>query len=87
MKNSVRFFTGITLLSQFGISLTAPLLICLFLCSMLTTHTGLGIWIYIPGFFLGLGSSAMTAWKFFQYVMKKNQTSEQATGISFNEHH
>lgn len=53
-----------------GISLAAPLLLCLFLCSWLNSRFMIGGWIYIPGFIMGLGGSFMTAYKLYLAIMK-----------------
>lgn len=78
---------NITLISQFGLSLVTPLLICLFLCVFLCNKTGVGAWIYIPGFILGLGSSAASFYKLYQTVVsgeKKNEKNK--VRASFNRH-
>ncbi|MCR5323700.1 MAG: AtpZ/AtpI family protein [Lachnospiraceae bacterium] len=77
----------LTFLSQFGLSLVIPLLMCLFLCYWLTTRFGFGGWIYIPGFILGLGSSCMTAWKFYVSVNEKNRKNKKKDPPSFNQHY
>ena len=78
---------NLTLLSQLGLSLVVPVLMCVFLCYWLTTRFGFGSWIYIPGFILGLGSSAMTAWKFYTAVIMKNKKNEKKKPPSFNRHY
>lgn len=85
MKQWGPLMKQITLISQFGISLVVPLLLCLFLCSWLTERFALGSWIYIPGFILGLGSSAMTAYKLYLTVLKREQ-KEKKPRTAFNRH-
>ena len=77
MKDWQYILKNLSLLSQMGISLAAPLLLCLFLCS----------WLNIPGFIMGLGGSFMTAYKLYLAIMKtqkkkKNREHEKA----FNRH-
>ena len=50
MKDWQYILKNLSLLSQMGISLAAPLLLCLFLCSWLNSRFMIGGWIYIPGF-------------------------------------
>lgn len=70
---------------QFGLSLVIPLFICILICVLLTDKLNLGSWVYIPGFILGLGGSAMTAYKFYLAEMKKTN-SEKKPKASFNRH-
>ena len=85
-KNMREALKYLTFLSQFGLSLVVPILICLFLCYWLTTRFGFGGWIYIPGFIFGLGSSCMTAWKFYVSVNEKNKKEKKKQPPSFNRH-
>lgn len=85
MKNWSYILRNLSLLSQMGISLAAPLLLCLLFCSWLTRHFSLGGWIYIPGFFFGLGGSAMTAYKLYQGIMKQEKKNNRKRS-AFNQH-
>ena len=78
-------FKNLTMLSQLGLSLVVPILVCLFLCYWLTTSFSVGGWIYIPGFIFGIGSSCMTAWKFYNSVILKNKKDKKKPP-SFNDH-
>lgn len=75
----------LTILTQFGLSFITPLLLCLALCAWLAHRFGLGNWIYIPGFFFGMGGSAMVAYKLY-LVETKRQKKEKKNKISFNRH-
>jgi hypothetical protein len=86
MKEWSQICKQLTLLSQMGLSLAAPLLICIFVCSWLTVKLGVGGWIYIPGFFFGLGGSAMTAYKVYLAIMKKEKKKKREIRAAFNEH-
>ena len=82
----------LSMLTQFGLSLVAPVLICVGFCAFLTARTGIGPWIYIPGFLFGLGGSVSTALKFGKMVSgqqkreDKDRKIKKRKGISFNEH-
>ena len=88
MKYWMEALKGVTMLAQFGLSLVIPILLCLGLCRWITVSTSVGGWVYIPGFILGLGSSAMTAWKFYLAATKTKgeKDKEKKKGISFNRH-
>ena len=62
---------------------------CLLICYILCSKGIAGVWVYIPGFILGLGASFMTAYKFYMYVMKKEKKRSEKIrrmGIYFNRH-
>ncbi|MFR2780863.1 MAG: hypothetical protein ACLTBL_07740 [Clostridium sp.] len=46
----------------------------------------MGTWIYIPGFFFGLGGSGATAWKVYQNIMKHQKKKKRTNERAFNEH-
>ncbi len=78
---------NITLLTQLGLSLVTPLLVCLALCWWLCARVGLGGWVYIPGFFFGLGGSGMSAYKVYMTVIGRAHREGKEDKISFNSHH
>ena len=88
MKRWSQILKQFALVSQLGLSLIMPTLLCLLACMLLTTYAGVGAWIYIPGFILGLGSSFMTAYKFYQAVIRKEEAAgrKDKDKISFNSH-
>ena len=89
LKDWQYILRNLSLLSQMGISLAAPLLLCLFLCSWLNSHFMIGGWIYIPGFIMGLGGSFMTAYKLYLVIMKEQKTTKKKNREherSFNRH-
>lgn len=53
MKGWAHTMSSLSMFSQLGLSLAAPLLLCVLICSWLTGRFGIGTWIYIPGFSLG----------------------------------
>ena len=82
-----KIMTQFALVGQLGLSLVMPLLICIFACYMMNTRWGFPGWIYIIGFFFGLGGSMMTAYKVYLETTKKTEgkkRSEKET--SFNKH-
>ena len=88
MKMFTEILKQLSWLTQFGLSLLTPTVLCIGVCYLLCSRLGLGAWIYIPGFILGLGSSAMVAWKFYKWVMKdeKKAGKKKDRSVSFNEH-
>ncbi len=77
---------NLALLTQLGLSLIMPLLMCLAACYLLVSRLGIGAWVYIPGFILGLGGSFMTAWKVYLSVTAKQQKNPRGNQRGFNQH-
>lgn len=76
MKKWTGMITNLTMLTQFGLSLVTPLFLCLALCWWLCDRFSVGTWIYLIGFFFGIGGGAVTAWKFGQSVLRHQKRSE-----------
>ena len=88
MKKYSEIFKNLSLVTQLGLSLIMPVLLCLFICWLLVSKTGVGTWVYIIGFFFGLGGSAATAYKVWKSVMKpkKDGEEDQPDRVGFNDH-
>ncbi len=88
MKNWSDLIRNLTMLTQFGLSFITPLLLCLAGCWWLTSHAGAGGWVYIPGFFFGMGGSGMVAYKTYLAVMARDakKKEKEKPKISFNSH-
>ncbi|WP_314834171.1 AtpZ/AtpI family protein [Oribacterium sinus] len=85
MKEWSKAFRNLTILSQFGLSLAMPLLLCLFVAYQLREHFHISYWIYLPAFFFGLAASFMTAYKFYLSVSEKEKKQE-TKDRAFNQH-
>ena len=85
MKDLAKFSKQLILLTQFGLSVIMPLLLCLLGCWLLVDKLAVGGWIYIPGFFFGLGGSGMTAWKMYLSV-QKDMDKKPKSKKSYNNH-
>lgn len=85
MKEWSKAFRNLSILSQFGLSLAMPLLLCLFVAYQLREHFHLSYWIYLPAFFFGLAASFMTAYKFYLSVSEKEKKQERKDR-AFNQH-
>ncbi|MDD4851139.1 MAG: AtpZ/AtpI family protein [Gemmiger sp.] len=73
-------------LTQFGLSLLMPLLLCLAGCWWLTTNAGVGGWVYLPGFLLGLGGGAAAFRQFARMLQKKADADKPNHPAGFNRH-
>lgn len=86
MKSWSDILKNITMLTQFGLSFITPLLMCLAVCWWLSVHQGVGGWVFIPGFFFGMGGSAMVAYKLYLSVTNRQKKDKKKAHISFNRH-
>ena len=86
IETAVRDPANVTMLSQLGLSFITPLLLCLALCWFIISKTGVGVWVYIPGFFFGMGGSATVAYKFYLSINKQQKKKHKKDKIYFNRH-
>lgn len=86
MKQWSEIIRNITMLSQLGLSFITPLLLCLAICWFLTSRMGIGGWVYILGFFFGMGGSGTVAYKFYLSVNRQEQKKEKKNKVYFNRH-
>ena len=73
VRNVSKLIGQFAMVGQLGLSLLMPLLMCLFACYLLVTKLSLPVWIYIPGFILGLGAYMTTAYKVYLSVVQKEE--------------
>lgn len=86
MKNWSEIIKNLTMLSQLGLSFITPLLLCLAACWWLNVYIGVGGWVYILGFFFGLGGSFTVAYKLYLSVMSRQKKEEKKKKVFFNRH-
>lgn len=86
MKQFMKIYKDLLMLSQLSLSFITPILLCLALSWWLSSYVGL--WVYIPGFLLGLGSAFMVAYKFYLSVTKKEEREKDSKKkkASYNKH-
>ena len=77
---------GLAWLTQLGISLAAPLLLCIGGCWWLQQRFSLGNWILAAGIILGLGGSASTAIGFYRHFRQKAEKDGKGYPDAFNSH-
>ena len=86
MKKHMEMMKNLTILTQFGLSFITPIIMCLAVCYRLNMKLHVGMWVYIIGFFLGIGSSFTVAYKLYLSVMKHEKQEKRKKTLSFNEH-
>lgn len=60
-------------LTQLGLSLALPPVLCLWGAGWLTRRFGLGGWVYLAAIVLGIGASACTFIQFAQMLNRRNK--------------
>lgn len=73
-------------LSQLGLSILAPPLLCVWGCSWLQTRFGIGSWLMVVGLILGLGASVSSALHFYAVVRKQAEAGKKDKPQSYNKH-
>ena len=86
MKDWMQISQRLIMIGQLDLSLLMPLLICMGICYLLISKAGIGLWIYIPGFILGLGASFMTAYKLWLSVIAREKERGEEEPPAFNLH-
>ena len=86
MKQVSEMVLAVTMIKQRGLAFITPLLLCLALCWFIISKTGVGVWVYIPGFFFGMGGSATVAYKFYLSINKQQKKKHKKDKIYFNRH-
>lgn len=63
---------NLTWLTQLGLSLTVPPILCLAAADWLSRRFGLGEWVFLAAIILGVGSAAYTFIEFARMFARKN---------------
>ena len=71
MKDTTTALEYLVYVGQLGLDLLMPVVLCVLLCWWLVSAFGVGAWVYVPGFLLGLGGGAMNFWKFWKRIEKR----------------
>lgn len=84
MKQSKNIVKNLMWLSQLGLTILAPPLLCIWGCSWLQSRFGIGPWLMVVAIVLGLGASVSSAMRFYAMVKRQNETKKPPQ--AFNEH-
>lgn len=64
---------NLALLTQLGLSLATPPLLCLYAADWLRNRFDLGLWVMVVALMLGLGGAAVNVWKFWKMMEKRTE--------------
>lgn len=62
---------GLSYLTQVGLSVASPMILCLLAARWLQSRFGWGGWVMIAALLFGLASGLVSLWKFLTLVQKK----------------
>ena len=74
-------------LTQLGISVLTPPILCTALAYWATERYAISYWAIIVGLLLGLGGSAASLIGFYRHTLRKAKKSAKDTPPAFNQHH
>lgn len=77
MKKFIQIGRALSLLTQLGLSIAAPILLSVWAAGWLAEKLDLGNWVMLLGILLGTGGAAASALKFYHYVINKEGGNEK----------
>ena len=78
--------SAIVWLTQFGISVVGPVVLCVWGAVWLRNRFDLGAWIVIAGVLLGLGGAATSLWSSLKAIDRQAKSDDKDSGVGFNDH-
>lgn len=64
---------NLALLTQLGLSVAVPPILCLYAANWLRSRLDLGLWIMVIGLLLGLGGAAVNVWKLWKMIERRSE--------------
>ena len=84
VKSWMKVMQDVAWLTQLGVSVTAPPLLCAGAAWWLSARAGLPAWVMLPALLLGFGGSAASVWGFYRYMQRK--ATRKKAPPAFNRH-
>ena len=85
VKGLYKTLEDLVWLTQLGLNLLLPLVLCLGGCWWAVNHWGWPMWVYIPAILLGLAAGAQNFWVFAKEHLKRAQ-KDKPRRVGFNSH-
>ena len=86
MKKGFDFFKNIVWLTQLGLSIAVPPVLCILGAVWLRNRFALGGWVVAAGVVLGLGAAFMSLWQNLRAMDRQAKEDDRDTGTNFNDH-
>mgnify|MGYP002517705175 FL=1 len=85
MKGMYKVLEDIVWLTQLGLNMLLPLVLCLLGCWWAVNHWNWPMWVYLPAIGLGLASGAQNFWVFAKERLNRAKTDKNHR-VGFNTH-
>ena len=83
----LKAFRELAWLTQLGISLITPPLLCAAVCWWAIGRLGWPAWTMLPALGLGFGAAAVGFYNFYKYTQRKSERGHKKDPPAFNDHH
>ena len=83
---SIKILQKLCWLTQLGLTLVAPPLLCLWLAAGLRQWLGLGVWLTVLAILVGLAGTLCGGAGFFGYCRREAKDPGQEKPLSYNNH-
>lgn len=85
MHPMMKILRNLAWLTQLGLSIILPPILCVWGCDWLANRFSIGSWLVLLGLVLGLGTSLSSALRFYRVVRRQAEKSRKKPG-NFNLH-
>ena len=68
---------ALSMITQFGLSVAAPIVLCALAASWIKQRFGLGDWVSLAGILIGVGSGICSMVNFIKTIQKKIEEKEE----------
>ena len=87
MNERFRFLKNLVWMTQLGLSIAAPLVLCILGAVWLRDRFGWGGWVVALGILIGLGAAVSSLWSSFKSIQRQAGEEDKGDpGVSFNDH-
>ena len=76
-KHIFRAMKYLSFLTQVGLSILTPILLCVLAAVWLQNRFGLGNWVVVVGILLGVGGGFCSLFQFFQFVQREGKKERE----------
>lgn len=85
MKNLNKILEDLIWLTQLGLTMLLPLVMCLGACWWAVNRWGWPMWLYLPAILVGLAAGAQNFWSFAKMRLQRAER-EKNERVGFNSH-
>lgn len=86
MRKGFGFLKNIVWLTQLGLGVAAPIVLCVLGSVWLRDRFALGGWVVAVGVLLGVGAAFASFWRSLKEMDRQAREDESDPGVGFNDH-